>query len=93
MIRNVLDGLPEGDISVKVSGMPEGEAYIRVEAPRGECSYYVKGVKAQILDRVKIKTPTFACIPAMIDVFVGSNYADAAAILASFDPCMSCTAK
>lgn len=93
MIRNVLDGLPEGDIAVKVSGMPEGEAYMRVEAPRGECFYYVKGVKSQTLDRVKIKTPTFACIPAMIDVFVGSDYADAPAILASFDPCMSCTAK
>jgi len=93
MIRNVLDGLPEGEIAVKVSGMPEGEAYTRVEAPRGECSYYVKGVKSQTLDRVKIKTPTFACIPAMIDVFVGSDYADAPAILASFDPCMSCTAK
>ena len=93
MIKNIIDGLPEGDTMAKVSGAPDGEAYMRVEAPRGECFYYVKGVKAQTLDRVKIKTPTFACIPAMIDTFVGSNYADAPAILASFDPCMSCTAK
>jgi ech hydrogenase subunit E len=93
MARNILDGLPEGEIMVKVSGAPDGEGYMRVEAPRGECFYYVKGVKSQTLDRVKIKTPTFACIPAMIDTFIGSNYADAPAILASFDPCMSCTAK
>jgi ech hydrogenase subunit E len=29
----------------------------------------------------------------MIEVFKGSEYADAPMILASFDPCMSCTAK
>ena len=93
MMQNIINGLPEGELISKVTGAPEGEGFMRVEAPRGECFYYVKGVKNQTLDRVKIKTPTFACIPVMIDTFIGSNYADAAAILASFDPCMSCTAK
>lgn len=93
MAKNIFEGLPEGETMTKVSGMPNGEGYMRVEAPRGECFYYVKGVKNQTLDRVKIKTPTFACIPVMIDTFIGSNYADVPAILASFDPCMSCTAK
>jgi ech hydrogenase subunit E len=45
------------------------------------------------LDRVRIKTPTFSGIPAMIEIFKGQEYADVPAILASFDPCMSCTAK
>ncbi len=93
MILNILDGLPEGEIQVKVKGSPKGEAYIRVEAPRGELFYYVRALGGQYLDRVKIRTPTFALIPSMVEIFKGSNYADSPAILASFDPCMSCTAK
>jgi len=91
--ENIIDGLPEGDIFTKLKGKPNGEALVRLEAPRGELMYYIKGSGKPILDRVRIKTPTFSCIPAFMEVFKGSNYADAPAILASFDPCMSCTAK
>jgi ech hydrogenase subunit E len=91
--ENILDGLPEGEIFTKLRGKPKGEALVRLEAPRGELMYYIKGSGKSILDRVRIKTPTFSCIPAFMEVFKGSNYADAPAILASFDPCMSCTAK
>lgn len=91
--RNIIDNLPEGAILEKVKGKPDGEAVVRVEAPRGELFYLVRGSKKNYLDRVRIKTPTFSGIPAMIEVFKGSEYADAPAILASFDPCMSCTAK
>lgn len=93
MCENIIDGMPEGDIQTKLKGKPSGEALIRLEAPRGELMYYLKGEGKPILNRVRIKTPTFASIPAFIEVFKGSNYADAPAILASFDPCMSCTAK
>lgn len=93
LIESALDGMPEGDISTKVRGTPEGESYMRVEAPRGECFYYVKGSKAQYLDRVRIKTPTFGSVPAMIEALTGQNYADVPAIVASFDPCLSCTAR
>jgi len=93
MIENILAKLPEGDISVPVKGMPEGEAISRVEAPRGELAYYVKGVKKQYLDRVRIKTPTYSNIPAMIEIFKEELYSSAPPILASLDPCMSCTAK
>ncbi len=92
LIESALDGMPEGDISTKVRGTPEGESFMRVEAPRGECFYYVKGSKAQYLDRVRIKTPTFGSVPAMIEALTGQNYADVPAIVASFDPCLSCTA-
>lgn len=93
MCNNILLGLPEGEIFTKVKGKPSGEAIVRLEAPRGELMYYVKGDAKAYLDRVRIKTPTFACIPAFSHVFLGQNYADAPAILASFDPCLSCTAK
>ncbi len=93
MCENIVDGMPEGDIFTKLRGKPNGEALVRLEAPRGELMYYIKGEGKPLLNRVRIKTPTFACIPAFMEVFKGSNYADAPAILASFDPCMSCTAK
>jgi ech hydrogenase subunit E len=91
--RNIVNNLPEGEIQEKVKGKPKGEAVVRVEAPRGELFYLVRGNGTNLLERVRIKTPTFSGIPAMMEVFKGSQYADAPAILASFDPCMSCTAK
>ncbi len=93
LIEAAIAGLPEGDIATKVRGTPEGESYMRVEAPRGECFYYIKASKGQYLDRVRIKTPTFGSVPAMIEAFKGQNYADVPAIIASFDPCLSCTAR
>jgi len=93
MCQNILEGLPEGEIFTKVKGKPQGETVVRYEAPRGELMYYIKGNKTAILERVRIKTPTFSCIPAFSDIFLNQSYADAPAILASFDPCLSCTAK
>ncbi len=93
MCNNILEGLPEGEIFTKLKGKPDGEALVRFEAPRGELMYYVKGNSSAMLDRVRIKTPTFSSIPSFSHIFMGSDYADAPAILASFDPCLSCTAK
>jgi len=93
MCENIVDGIPEGEIQTKLKGKPKGESLVRLEAPRGELMYYIKGNAKPILDRVRIKTPTFSCIPAFMEIFKGENFADAPAILASFDPCMSCTAK
>ena len=93
MCQNILNGLPEGEISVKMRGKPKGEIVVRLEAPRGELMYYVKGNGTAMLDRLRIKTPTFSCIPAFSHIFLNEQYADAPAILASFDPCLSCTAK
>ncbi len=93
MCNNTLEGLPEGDIFTKLKGKPKGEVLVRLEAPRGELMYYIKGGGKSMLERVRIKTPTFSSIPAFSHIFVGENYADAPAILASFDPCLACTAK
>jgi len=91
--NNILEGLPEGEIYTKIKGKPKGESVVRFEAPRGELMYYLKANGTAMLQRVRIKTPTFASIPAFSHVFKGSEYADSPSILASFDPCLSCTAK
>jgi len=93
LILRALDNLPEGDIKAKYKGRPKGEIFVRVEAPRGECFYYIKGNGSKVLERVRVRVPTYANIPVLKELFVGEKYSDAQAIVLSFDPCMSCTAR
>ncbi len=93
IIENVINGLPESPLLIETKAFPEGEAVVRLEAPRGELMYYAKGNKTQVLERLKIKAPTFSNIPAMAETFKGNEYASAPAIIASYDPCLSCTAR
>ncbi|MDR0747636.1 MAG: nickel-dependent hydrogenase large subunit [Helicobacteraceae bacterium] len=93
LIDRVIDSLPEGEIKVKVRGRPSQEAVARVEAPRGELFYLIKGSGTSILDRLRIRTPTYANLGVFLEIFVGEEYANVPPILASLDPCMSCTAR
>jgi ech hydrogenase subunit E len=93
IIENVINGLPEGDIALDFKGFPAGEAINRLEAPRGELFYYAKGNKTQILERLKIKAPTFSNVPSMVHGFKNNEYASAPAIIGSYDPCLSCTSR
>ncbi|OIN99974.1 MAG: NADH dehydrogenase, partial [Desulfovibrionaceae bacterium CG1_02_65_16] len=58
LVRQALDRLEPGELTVKVKGKPEGEVITRVEQPRGECLYYIKGNGDKFLQRVRIRTPT-----------------------------------
>jgi ech hydrogenase subunit E len=93
MCENILDNLPAGEYKVKTKGRPNGETVVRVEAPRGECFYYLKGSNKKLMDRVRVRVPTYANIPILKELFIGAKYSDAQAIVLSFDPCMSCTAR
>lgn len=93
IIENVINGLPEGAWITETKAFPEGEAVVRIEAPRGELFYYAKGNKSQVLERLKIKAPTFSNIPAMVEGFRENEYGSVPAIIASYDPCLSCTAR
>ena len=93
MIRNIINGLPESALLAETKAFPDGEAVARLEAPRGELFYYAKGNKTQVLERLKIKAPTFSNIAAMVEAFEGNEYGSAPAIIASYDPCLSCTAR
>ena len=55
LIREAIDKVPEGDISVPVKGNPSGEFFARIEQPRGEAIYYVKGSGTKFLDRFSFK--------------------------------------
>jgi formate hydrogenlyase subunit 5 len=92
IIDYAVDNMPQGPYRVRVPRVvPAGEAVNRVEAPRGELFYYVKSNGTAYPERVKVRTPTFANIPAFIKIAEGGNIADVPASFVSLDPCFSCT--
>jgi ech hydrogenase subunit E len=88
-----LHRLPEGEAKVKVKGNPKGETIRRVEQPRGEVLWYVKGNGTKNLVRMRVRTPTFANIPPLLKMLPGSEMADVPVITLSIDPCISCTER
>lgn len=86
--------LPEGDLSVKPKGNPpENETTMRIEQPRGEVFYYAKGNGTKKLERLRVRTPTYANIPSLLVMLPGSELPDVPIIVHSIDPCISCTER
>lgn len=91
MILACLEQLPEGEIEVKPKGFPpKGEFFCRVEQPRGEALYYVKGNGTKNLERFRVRTPTNVNLPALVKMLQGCDLADVPNIILSIDPCISC---
>jgi len=94
ILDRLVAGMPAGPIAATVRGMPPaGEAWIRLEQPRGEVLYYVRSNGTRQLERFRVRTPTFANIPAMVAAFKGSSLADVPTIALTIDPCISCTER
>jgi ech hydrogenase subunit E len=93
LIRQALDKLPPGEIAVKVTGNPKGEVIMRTEQPRGEVVYCVKANGASNLQRFRVRTPTFANLPAMLKLLQGCDLADVPVLVLTIDPCISCTER
>lgn len=93
LIRGALDKLPEGDLSVPVKGNPDGEVVSRVEQPRGEVFYYIKANGTKNLERLRIRTPTFANMAPVVHLLPGLELADVPILALSMDPCLSCTER
>lgn len=93
LVRQCIDLMPEGDIKVKFKGLPDGEYFTRLEQPRGEVIYYVKASGSKFLDRVRVRTPTFANIPSLLETLKGCALADVPILILTIDPCISCTER
>lgn len=90
--EQVLDMMTEGEIQARFPRkVPEGESVMRIEAQRGELIYYVRSDGSDVPERVKIRTPTMANLPASIETVIGGYVADIPIAFASMDPCFSCT--
>jgi ech hydrogenase subunit E len=93
MLSQFIDKIPEGPVDQKITTTPNGEYFARLEQPRGEVVYYVKGNGTKFLDRFRVRTPTFANIPPMIKILKGCDLADVPIIVLTIDPCISCTER
>ena len=93
LIRQALAKIPDGEIAVKVTGNPNGECMARTEQPRGEVAYCVKANGTKNLQRFRVRTPTFANLPAMLKVLQGCELADVPVLVLTIDPCISCTER
>ena len=93
LIKQVASKIPAGDLSAKVTGNPSGEAFVRVEQPRGEALYYVRANGTKFLERFRVRTPTFANVPPLLAMLKGARLADVPSIVLTIDPCISCTER
>jgi Ni,Fe-hydrogenase III large subunit len=94
MCEYILTHLPGGQAVVDERKLPRvlplGEAFTRVEAPRGELTYYIIGSGRDRPYRVKVRTPSFHHIINSGFSYLGYSIADVPVILVSYDPCVSC---
>ncbi|HQG27787.1 MAG TPA: NADH-quinone oxidoreductase subunit D, partial [Candidatus Ozemobacteraceae bacterium] len=93
LMRGALDKLPAGPLAVPVKGNPDGETISRCEQPRGEVIYYMRANNTRNLERLRIRTPTFANLAPLLKMLPGCQLADVPVIVLAIDPCISCTER
>jgi ech hydrogenase subunit E len=93
LIRQAAARIPAGEILTKVRGAPMGEFFARTEQPRGEVVYYVRGNGTRFLDRMRVRTPTFANLAPLVKMLEGCELADVPVIVLTIDPCISCAER
>ena len=89
MIRQVLDGLPEGPVMGKVPRLikpPAGETYHAIESPKGELGYFiVSDGKALSPYRFRVRPPSFCNLQALRQLVRGHLVADVVALIGTID--------
>ena len=93
IVRQVLDGLPEGPISsrpgVKSVGqvrVAKGEGYAPIEGPRGEVGCYLVSDGGPKPYRLKWRGASFSNLSILPHIVPGHKVADVVAIMGSVDP-------
>jgi NADH-quinone oxidoreductase subunit D len=93
IIRQALDGLPAGPISSRPGvkslaqvKVPKGEAYARVEGPRGEVGCYLVSDGSNKPYRMKWRGASFSNLAILPHILPGTTVADVVAIMGSVDP-------
>jgi len=88
IIRQALDGLPEGEFQAKVPRIlkiPPGEVFHTIEAPKGELGFYVRSNGTDKPERVKMKSPSFINLQCLERMCKGNLFSDVVGILGSLD--------
>ena len=88
IIRQCLSRMQEGEVQAKLPRAikpPAGEAYTRVEAPRGNFGVYVISDGSTQPLRLRFRSPSFVNLSALDTMCRGMKIADVVAVLGSID--------
>lgn len=97
IVLQCLEKMPDGPVMAKnPPGAPEGapfrvptgEAYVRLEEPRGEFGSHLISDGTTKPYRLRIKAPEFINVSALPFVLRGEKLQDAIIIVGGFDPCI-----
>lgn len=90
ILRQALDAIPEGpvmDPKAKIRGFrpKPGEAYGRIEGPKGEIGFYLISDGTPNPYRYRVRPPSLINLTVLEDLCLGHTLADAVIILGSID--------
>ncbi len=89
ILQQAIDGIPKGEVLANRPEyrfrMPKGEAYGRVEGPKGELGYYVVSDGTDNPYRYHVRAPSFINLTGLRQMCLGQKVADLVAILGSID--------
>jgi len=89
IIRQAVDGLPEGAIMAKVPRMikpPAGETYHAIEAPKGELGYFIASDGKSLSPyRFRVRPPSFCNLQGLRQLVRGHLIADVVALIGTID--------
>src|ERR1700690_3321127 len=88
IIRQAVDKIPTGQIMGKVSKVVKpatGEAYVSIEAPKGELGYFIVSDNSTQPYRMRVRPPSFVNLQALDRMVRGGLVADVVAIIGTLD--------